>query len=109
ARSTRDYLYFAQVGFVVALIWGLRNTAPRAGRFLLWALAIAHVAAMIYCGGAGAAVNHFYDAMIATAMIVALALPGFERLVEGVRFPRIAHAVLLIVPFFLTSILLVPQ
>ena len=45
-----------------------------------------------------------FDAMILTAIIAGLALPGFPLAIEGTRFPRAALASLLIVPLFLTTI-----
>jgi hypothetical protein len=64
---------------------------------------------MVYCGGAGSNINHFYDPMIATAMLAALALPELLRLVDRAPFPRASLGVLLIVPFFLTTIVTLPR
>lgn len=97
------YLYFVQVAFVVAVIWLLRVTRVAATGFLLWGFPIAHIAGALYCGGAGAGPNHLFDAMILTAIIVGLALPGLPLVVEGSRFPRAALTCGLLVPFFLTS------
>ena len=75
------------------------------------AVGISHcrVAGAFYCGGAGAGVNHFFDAMILTAMIAGLALPGLQQAAEGSRFPRAALTFVLIVPFFLTSMVVLTR
>jgi hypothetical protein len=106
--SLAPYLQFAQVGFVVALIWALRQTALAPTAVLVWSFAIGHVVAAAYCGGAGASVNHFYEGMIATSAIVGLGVPELQRVSAGWRFPRAMFVVLLVVPFFLTSMLAVP-
>ena len=80
--SLGSYLYFVQVGFVVALIWACRATNIASTGFLLWGFLIAHVAGAFYCGGAGTGVNHFFDAMILTAIIAGLA-PGLQQAAEG--------------------------
>ena len=107
-ESLAPYLQFAQVGFVVAVIWALRQNALAPAAVLVWSFAIAHVVAAAYCGGAGASVNHFYEGMIATSVIVGLGVPELQRVSAGWRFPRAMFAVLLVVPFFLTSMLAVP-
>ena len=53
--------------------------------------------------------NHLFDAMILTAIIVGLALPGLPHAIEGTRFPRAGLAFLLIVPFFLTSLVVLAR
>ena len=107
--SLAPYLYFAQAGFVVAVIWALRQTARGPASVLVWSFVIAHVAAAVYCGGAGASVNHFYEGMIAASVILGLVVPELQRISAGWRFPRAMFAVLLVAPFFLTSMLAVPQ
>ena len=42
-------------------------------------------------------------------MIAALAIPAAERIVLGSRFPRVFFGVLLTLPFFLTSLLVLPR
>jgi len=98
------YLYFVQMPFVVAIIWACRVTSIGPTGFLLWGLPIALVVGAFYCGGDGADVNHLFDAMILTAIIVGLAIPGVGRTIEGSRFPRAALTFVLIVPCFLTSL-----
>jgi hypothetical protein len=107
--SLGSYLYFVQVGFVVALIWAFRATNIASTGFLLWGFLIAHVAGAFYGGGAGAGVNHFFDAMILTAIIAGLALPGLQQAAEGSRFPRAALTFVLTVPFFLTSMVVLTR
>jgi hypothetical protein len=108
AENTSTYGRFVAVGFAVALIWALRNLSAAPGNIVIWAFAIALPVAMVYCGGAGSNINHYYGAMISTAMLAALALPELVRLVEHARFPRTALGILLVVPFFLTTILVLP-
>ena len=107
--SLGPYLYFVQMAFVAALIWACRVTTIGPTGFLLWGFPIAHVLGAFYCGGAGAGVNHLFDAMILTAIIVGLALPGLPHAIEGTRFPRAGLAFLLIVPFFLTSLVVLAR
>ena len=107
--SLGPYLYFVQVGFVVALIWVFRVTSIASTGVLLWGFPIAHAVGALYCGGAGAGVNHLFDAMILTAIIAGLALPGLQQAIEGTRFPRAALTFLLIVPFFLTSLVVLAR
>jgi hypothetical protein len=112
ANNTGKYLLFIQVAFVAALIWLFRNMFTNTGsglsRVLIWSFACAHVMGAAASGGNGASVNHLFDAMVATALIAGVALPGLERLAEGTRFPRAFLAVLLIVPFFFSSIMVLP-
>jgi hypothetical protein len=54
-------------------------------------------------------VNHLFDAMIFTAIMVGLALPDLPGVMQGVRFPRAALSFLLIVPFFLSSLIVLPR
>ena len=109
ADNTATYGHFVAVGFAVALIWALRNVSFVQAGVLIWAFVIALPVAMVYGGGAGSNINHYYDAMISTAMLVALAVPGLMRLVEQVRFPRTSLGILLVVPFFLTTFLMLPH
>jgi hypothetical protein len=101
-------MHFAAVGVAVALIWALRNLSVTPAGVLIWAFAFTLPVAMVYCGGAGSNINHFYDPMIATALLSALALPELARLAERAPFPRAALGVLLVVPFFLTTIAVLP-
>lgn len=107
--SLGSYLYFVQVPFVVAIVWACRVTSIGSTGFLLWGLPIALVVGAFYCGGAGAGVNHLFDAMILTAIIVGLALPGVGHSIEGSRFPRAALTFVLIVPCFLTSLVVLAR
>ena len=107
--SLGTYLSFMQVAFVAALIWAFRVTSVASTGWLLWGFPIAHVVGAFYCGGAGAGVNHLFDAMIFTAIIVGLALPDLPPVMQGMRFPRAALTFLLIVPFFLTSLIVLPR
>ncbi|MEO8369731.1 MAG: hypothetical protein ABI806_11055 [Candidatus Solibacter sp.] len=102
------YLYFMQAAFLAACMWLLRTREFGARRLLATAFAAAHVIATFLLGGAGAGINHLYEAMLATA-IGALIIPEAEALVGTWRFPRVCLAVLLILPFFLTSLLVLPR
>lgn len=108
-NSLSMYLYFMQAAFVVACIWILRNREFGPSRVLVSAFVAAHAVATVFLGGAGAGLNHLYEAMVATAMIAALALPAAERIVRGSRFPRVCFGLLLTLPFFLTTFLVLPR
>jgi hypothetical protein len=102
--SFGSYLYFVQLPFVVSIVWAFRpNRIPYSDLLLMGFLA-AHVVGVLYLGGAGAGVNHLFDAMILIAIIIGLALTDLSKMIEGMRHPRAASTFLLIVPFFLTSI-----
>lgn len=107
-NSMSNYLYFIQGAFIAGLIWMLGNREFGLSRVLVAAFVVAHVVATFILGWAGAGPNHLTEAMVATAMTAALAMQGAERLVGGLRFPRAAFAVVLTLPFFLTSIVLLP-
>jgi hypothetical protein len=108
-NSLSVYLYFIQAAFVVACIWILRNWKFGPSRVLVSAFAVAHVVATAFLGGAGAGLNHLYESLVATAMIAALAIPAAERIVRDSRFPHAFLVILLILPFFLTSLLVLPR
>src|SRR6185369_12013032 len=93
--SLGSYLSFIQVAFVAALIWAFRVTSVASTGWLLWGFPIAHVVGAFYCGGAGAGVNHLFDAMIFTAIMVGLALPDLPLVMQGARFRSAALAFLL--------------
>jgi hypothetical protein len=95
--SLLTYYSFIQVAFCVALVRVLR------GSFLVWGFVIAHLIGAFYCGGAGAGVNHLFDALVFTAILAALAIPGMQRMVRDTAHPTAWFAVLLVVPFFLSS------
>jgi hypothetical protein len=107
--SLGSYLSFIQVAFVAALIWAFRVTSVASTGWLLWGFPIAHVVGAFYCGGAGAGVNHLFDAMIFTAIMVGLALPDLPLVMQGARFRSAALAFLLIVPFFLSSLIVLAR
>jgi hypothetical protein len=107
--SLGPYLYFVQVPFVVAIVWACRITTIGSAGFLLWGFPLAHAVGAFYCGGAGTGVNHLFDAMILTAIIVGLALPGVGQVIEGSRFPRAALTFVLVVPCFLTSLVVLAR
>jgi hypothetical protein len=108
-NSLSTYFYFIQGAFVAACIWILRNREFGRERVLVAAFVVAHAFATFLLGWAGASLNHLTEAMVATAMIAALALPAAERIVRGSPFPRAAFTLLLILPCFLTSILVLPR
>ncbi|HJZ96643.1 MAG TPA: glycosyltransferase family 39 protein, partial [Candidatus Solibacter sp.] len=109
ADNTGAYLRLASVGVAVALIWALRNLSNVPARLLMWAFAIALPFAMVYGGGAGSNINHYYDPMISTILLMSLALPELAGLATQSPFPRLSLGVLLIVPFFLTAIAIIPS
>ena len=104
-----SYLYLLQVPFVVAFILVFRDSFHGSARVLIWAAAIAHVTGLVFRAGVGAELNHQFDSLLSLALIVGLALPEFERLAQGVRFPATYLTFLLIVPYFLTAILVLPR
>jgi hypothetical protein len=109
ANSLSQYLYFIQGAFVAACIWILRNREFGRERVLVLAFVVAHAIATFVLGWAGASLNHLTEAMVATAMMGALAIQAADPIVRGSRFPRAALTLLLILPFFLTSIVVLPQ
>jgi hypothetical protein len=78
-NSLSTYLYFIQAAFVAACLWLLRTRNFGARRVLATAFVAAHVIATFLLGGAGAGLNHLYEAMLATAMIGALVIPKRKR------------------------------
>jgi hypothetical protein len=108
-NSLGTYLYFIQGAFVASCIWILRNYEFGEGRVLVAAFVVAHAFATFLLGWAGASLNHLTEAMVATAMIATLAIPAAERIVLGSRFPRVFLGILLTLPFFLTSLLVLPR
>ncbi len=108
-NSLSTYLYFVQTAFVAACIWMLRHREFGPSRVLVSAFVGAHAVATFFLGGAGAGLNHLYEGLVATAMIAALALPAAERIVRGARFPRVCFGLLLTLPFFLTSLIVLPR
>src|ERR1039458_2056602 len=86
-NSLSTYLYFIQAAFVVAWIWILRHGEFGPSRVLVLAFVVAHALATFLLGWAGASLNHLTEAMVATAMMAALAIPAAERIVRGSPFP----------------------
>jgi hypothetical protein len=107
--NTVAFLTFAAIPFAIALIWVLRNAVPGPARVLVWSFGLAYLSGMLVCSGEGAGVNHFFDAMIATVLVLGVSVGGLLRLADGAPFPRVLAATLLIVPPFLSSILVAVQ
>ena len=108
-NSMTIYLTFVQVGFATACLWILRTRTPGPRMVLVSAFIGAHLLTMVLLGGAGAGLNHLYEGMLATLMIASLAVPSIEALVRGTRFPRLNYGVLLVLPLFLTTLIVLPR
>jgi hypothetical protein len=108
-ESLGAYLYFTEVAFIVAVVWILRTAQPPSRRFLIWGFLVAHALGAFYCGGAGVGVNHMFDALILTAIIAGLSLPSLTKLAEDTPHPQLALTFLLVVPFFLTSLVVLTR
>ncbi len=109
ATSVGAYLWFFQTAFAAALIWAFRSKTLGPASVLIWGFALAHVMGAVICSESGAGTNHLFDALISTALIVGVSLPVLERISEGTRLARTFLAVLLLVPFFLSSTVILPQ
>jgi hypothetical protein len=108
AENTSRYIAFVAVGFVVALVWAIRNFSTGPATLLILAFGIALPVSMVYAGGAGSNMNHYYEPMLVTLLLIALGLPELIRLASRGPSPRMQTALLLIVPFFLSTILVLP-
>jgi hypothetical protein len=107
--NTVLYVTFVQIAFVAALYWALRYRHAGRERMLVWIFSAGYLFGIYLVGGNGAGVNHFYDAMIATTMICGLLAADFEGLAESAPYPRAMLAGLLILPFFISSFLVLPR
>ena len=103
------YLTFIEVAFATACLWMLRTRTFGPRLVLVSAFICAHALAIALLGGAGAGLNHLYEGMLATLMIAALAIPSIEALVRDTRFPRAGYCVLLVLPLFLTTLIVLPR
>jgi hypothetical protein len=107
--STTTYLSFIGIAFLAAVVWifRMRSTGP------VRALAIAFAAAFVFgafaVAGDGAGINHYFESMVATAMIVGVALTQVEAIANASPYPRAALTALLVVPFFLTTLMKLPE
>lgn len=103
-----QYLTFAQIPFVLAVIWIVKRRAWRDARVVVVAGIIGHVFGAFVAGGKGAGVNHLFDGLIALAMLGGLALPTIESIAATWSYPR-AAALSWLLPFFLSSVIALPQ
>jgi hypothetical protein len=103
------YLVLFQVPIVVGLVWSFWNATSRRRSVLVWAFASTHAIAFLLTPGGGTDWNHLFDPMICLALIGAVALHDVEWAVERVRFKSVFLTALLLVPFFLGSLVMLRQ
>jgi hypothetical protein len=104
-----SYLYLVQIPFIALLVWVMTSKVNGSTTVLIWAAAIAHLTGVGFRLGVGAELNHQFDSLLSLALLMGLALPELSKFAQGVRFPAVFLTFLLIVPFFLTAILLIPR
>jgi hypothetical protein len=104
-----SYLYLVQIPLIAVLVWVMVNKVSGRANVLIWAAVIAHITGTGFRAGVGAELNHQFDSLLSLALLVGLALPELRRLAQGAKFPAAFLTFLLIVPFFLTVILLLPR
>jgi len=106
------YLMFFQIPLVSALVWSLwepRGIWARPSSLGVLAFAVGNALGFVLCSSGGSDWNHLFDAILALALVAGLALPGVEKAVQGLAWRDGAFTVLLVVPFFYTSWILLPQ
>jgi hypothetical protein len=103
------YLMFFQVPLVAALVWALYEPRIRPASVALWALAAGVALGFVFCCAGGSDWNHLFDSILALALVAGLVLPGVERAVQTLAWRDAVFTVLLVVPFFYTSWILLPQ
>jgi hypothetical protein len=104
------YLMFFQVPLVAALVWALWEPRIRPASVAVWALAAGTALGFLFCCSGGSDWNHLFDAILALALIAGLVLPGVEKAVQTLAWRDAVFTVLLVVPFFYSSwILLLPR
>jgi hypothetical protein len=103
------YLMFFQIPLVAALVWALWAPRIRPGSLAVWALAAGIAFGFVFCTSGGADWNHLFDSILALALIAGLLLPGVEKAVQTLPWRGVVLTVLLVVPFFYTSWIVLPQ
>jgi hypothetical protein len=102
------YLMFFQIPLVVALVWAMAEPRLRPESVAVWALAAGVAIGFVFCCTGGADWNHLFDSIFALALLAGLLLPAVERVVQTLRWRDAVLTVLLTVPFFYTSWILLP-
>jgi uncharacterized membrane protein YhaH (DUF805 family) len=102
------YSIFFQVPIVVALVWSFWNAASPRNSVLVWAFVSAHAFAFLFTPGDGTDWNHLFEPMFCLALIGAVALHDVEWVVQRVRLKSVFLTALLLAPFFLGSLVILP-
>lgn len=103
------YLMFFQVPLVATLVWALWEPRLRPASLAVWAVAAGNVVGFIFCCAGGADWNHLFDAILALALAAGLLLAGVEKAVQALPWRGAVFTTLLVVPFFYTAWILLPQ
>jgi len=103
------YLMFFQIPLVAALVWAMREPRLRPDSVTPWALAAGLFFGFLFCYQGGSDWNHLFDSILALALIGGLLLPAVEKAVQALPWRRAVFTVLLVLPFFYTSWILLPQ
>ena len=103
------YLMFFQIPLIGSLVWAMWEPRVRPESLAVWALAAGNVFGFIFCASGGADWNHLFDSIFALALIAGLLLPAAERAVQALPWRNAIFTVLLVVPLFYTSWILLPQ
>jgi hypothetical protein len=106
--NTVWYLLMFQTAIIVCLMWCFRTGLRSNEGVLLLAYAAATGMAFWVSWGAGADLNHLFDPAVSMALIGGVALPYAVWASERVRFRKTALATLLIVPFSLGALTMLP-
>ena len=102
------YLMFFQIPLVVALVWAMAQPRLRPESLALWTLAAGIAIGFVFCCAGGSDWNHLFDSIFALALVAGLLLPAAEKAVQTRPWRHAALTVLLVVPFFYTSWILLP-
>jgi hypothetical protein len=102
------YFIFFQVPIVVGLVWSFWNATSRRNSVLVWAFVGAHAFAFLFTPGDGTDWNHLFEPMFCLALIGAVALHDVEWVVDRVRLKSVFLTGLLLMPFFLGSLVTLP-
>ncbi|HTX39318.1 MAG TPA: glycosyltransferase family 39 protein [Bryobacteraceae bacterium] len=103
------YLMFFQIPLVVAMVWAMAEPRLRLESLAVWALAAGVAIGFVFCCEGGSDWNHLFDSILALALIAGLLLPAVEKAVQALPWREALLTVLLVVPFFYTSWILLPQ
>ncbi len=103
------YLMFFQIPLVASLVWAMWEPRRRPESLAVSMLAAGLAFGFVFCYSGGSDWNHLFDSILALALIAGLLLPAVERAVQGLAWRDAVFTVLLVVPLFYTSWILLPQ